>query len=135
MGYMLEQALYSKKETIINPRKRRYFEVFSRFCVVKTLVVLLLFALQYRARIPTRKCGGVEGAEGDPPREIVERKKAAANARPTDRRGIVAEIAAAAAAAAAAGARNKIFPGRKKAEEKINICCHEGRTLMFRRLR
>ena len=63
---------------------------------------------------------GFEEADGDPPRDVVGRRKALATARPRGRRDAEARRRAkiAATAEAAAGAWNKLlFPAGKKVEE------------------
>ena len=76
--------------------------------------------------------GNTEGfgeAKGDPPREVVERRKAVPIARQRDRRDIETRRQAEIAAAAGAGARNKLSPEGKKIEAKKSI----KRTLLSRR--
>ena len=66
----------------------------------------------------------VEEAEHDTPREVVERRKPVATARPRDRRDTEARRHATDFATAAAGARNKLSPGGKKVEQKkVEPCC------------
>ena len=72
---------------------------------------------------------GVAEAEDDPPREVVEKTKAVATARPRDRKYVEARRQAEIAA------RNKLSPGGKKVEEKHDLAFSKKEPLTSHRLR
>ena len=67
--------------------------------------------------------------KGDPPREVVERRKEVATARPRDRKYVEARRQAEIAA------RNKLSPGGKKVEEKHDLAFSKKEPLTSHRLR